>query len=424
MRDTVTNHRILLYSSDNAGVGHSSIAIALLNGLRGVSPDCEVLVISSTGVPQRFLSRGIEIVKIPSLAPAPKQSENALPYQPRYLQKTSLQQGMHLRQQIIDSVFNSYNPTILLIDHHVTGIDGELTSWLLKKQRGFCNFTCAFLCRGIISSPEVIVPPFERPNRGIKNIPLADAFDHFLIFEDSDTLDESSFNLLQFAHLRHKTRCVGKLAVKQLDEMLSRAELWERLELPEKKLILMNVGHGQASQEILAAAVGAFQRQNLHLTHTLLATTTPYMETEELQRLQHEYRSEGVRIRGFFDEFPDAMAHADLAICRSGYNTISELFLTGCSAVVIPEDYSSGEQTIRAQKLPNEGFRVINPEDVNTDVMSDAFDSLLNSAKRSCADLDSKRVAREVMSILTNDVVAISNAESMGSTSTPRTING
>lgn len=421
MSNTAT-HRILLYSSDNAGVGHSSIAIALLNGLRDVSSDCEILVISSTGVPQRFLSRGIEIVKIPSLAPSPEKDDDELPYRPRYLQRTSLQKGMHLRQQIIDSVFTSFDPTILLIDHHVTGIGGELTSWLLKKQRGFHNFTCAHLCRGIISAPPVIEPPFERPNRGIESIPLADAFDHFLIFEDAETLDASSFNLLQIAHLQHKTRCVGKLTVKQRGDILSKPDLWQRLELPKKKLILMNVGHGLASQKILASAVEAFKRQRLHHSHILLATTTPYMEAEELRKLQDQYQIEGVRIRGFFDEFLDALAHADLAICRSGYNTISELFLTGCSAVVIPEDYSSGEQTIRARKLPQTGFRVILPQAVNTETMSRAFQELLTSDKRPPANLDSAKVAREVMSILTKEK---SNAVSHTAINIPpRTVNG
>lgn len=414
-------HRILLYSSDNAGVGHSSIAIALLNGLRDVSVDCEILVISSTGVPQRFLTRGIEIIKIPSLAPAPPQ-ENQLPYQPRYLQSTSLQKSMQLRQQIIDSVFTSYEPTILLIDHHVTGIGGELTSWLLKKINGYHNFTCAFLCRGIISAPPVIEPPFERANRGIENIELADAFDHFLIFDDSKNLDACSFNLLQMAHLRHKTRCVGKLTVKPRDEMLSRLHVWHRLGLPNKKLILMNVGHGLASQKILASAVEAFQEQQLHHTHVMLVTTTPYMETEELRELQRKYKQEGVRIRSFFDEFLDALLQADLAICRSGYNTISELLLTGCSAIVIPEDYGSGEQTIRARKLPHEGFRVIDPEEVNAESMTTAFQELLSSEKRPPEDLDSTRVARDVMSILTNDDSTLRNTPPVNVA--PRTFHG
>jgi UDP-N-acetylglucosamine--N-acetylmuramyl-(pentapeptide) pyrophosphoryl-undecaprenol N-acetylglucosamine transferase len=57
-----------------------------------------------------------------------------------------------------------------------------------------------------------------------------------------------------------------------------------------------------------------------------------------LQSCQAEYARCGIkaRIDGFIDEMAEAYAWADLVIARAGAMTISELWYTGCPAVLVP----------------------------------------------------------------------------------------
>ncbi|MCP3683241.1 MAG: hypothetical protein GY861_11175 [bacterium] len=390
--------RLLLYSADNAGIGHSSIGISLLSGLRAVCKEIEFLVISPTGTPQRFLSNEIEVIKIPSLKPLTENMGANFPYIPRYLKNSSIQECMHLRQGIIDAVFTAYAPSVLLIDHHVIGLNGELVPWLLKKQMGYLSFICAYLSRGIISSLPVIEPPFKRITRGITFIDLAEVFDKYFIFEDQENLQSSFFNLSQVPRIQPKVEFVGKMAMKNHDELLPREDIWHRLNLPlEKEMIVANLGHGLYSERILESITYAFYEMDLKRTHVLLVVVSPYLNTLALTDRKLQYSKESIIVSEYLEYFIDILKHADLAICRAGYNTVVELMMTGCRAIVIPEDYGSLEQTHRANMLSDEGFISLDPDTIDVSTMKKSISNLLNQTSRPSLEYSRQKIAERVL---------------------------
>ncbi len=392
--------KLLLYSADNAGIGHTSIAIALLSGIRKIYPDIEILAITATGIPQKFLNNSIEVIKIPSLQPDKNNNELDIPYKPRYLQETSILDCMRLRYDIINSVMLAFAPDLLMIDHHITGLAGELLPVLIRKQKKYVNFTCAYLSRGIIAESAQIYPPFIREVRGIECIDLSQAIDRYYVFEEKNNLDDSFFHLAKIHQISDKVRFVGKIATKTIEEVLQREYIWNSMRLPEKELCLVNLGHGMIVKELFDSVLQAFMSLGLKDRYFLLILVSPYLDIKELMnfiRLKKIDES-SVIINYYVDQFIDLMYHSSLVICRAGYNTITELLLTGCSAIVIPEDYGSGEQSIRAKYLPKQGIIKLAPNEVNALSMSRAFELLLKQSRRKpIFTIDKYTIARSIM---------------------------
>lgn len=65
----------------------------------------------------------------------------------------------------------------------------------------------------------------------------------------------------------------------------------------------------------------------------------------------------------YCDRMELAFAAADLALCRSGAATVSELAALGLPAVLVPYAAGNGEQRLNARELVAAGGAVILPDD-------------------------------------------------------------
>ena len=84
-------------------------------------------------------------------------------------------------------------------------------------------------------------------------------------------------------------------------------------------------------------------------------------------------------------EFPDALAAADLAVCRAGANSIAELVALGVPAIMVPlsASQSRGDQLVNAERYVESGFgwRVLD-EDLNAGSLAEAIEVALQDRQR------------------------------------------
>ena len=70
-----------------------------------------------------------------------------------------------------------------------------------------------------------------------------------------------------------------------------------------------------------------------------------------------------IRVFEFIDDMPEALAWADLVICRSGAMTVAELAATGVGAILVPFPYAVDDhQTANAGLLVGAGAALLCPE--------------------------------------------------------------
>lgn len=71
-----------------------------------------------------------------------------------------------------------------------------------------------------------------------------------------------------------------------------------------------------------------------------------------------------LRLVPFLDSMPDVYAVSDLAVCRAGAGTISELLVTGKPSILVPSPHVAGDhQTSNAKSILRAGAAVVIPDD-------------------------------------------------------------
>ncbi len=90
------------------------------------------------------------------------------------------------------------------------------------------------------------------------------------------------------------------------------------------------------------------------------------------------------RVSEFIDEMAEALAWADLVICRAGALTISELAAVGVASVLVPFPHAVDDhQTRNAEYLVGRGAALLQPQsEIKTDTMARRLADLLGSRKK------------------------------------------
>jgi len=129
-----------------------------------------------------------------------------------------------------------------------------------------------------------------------------------------------------------------------------------RLALPAESPVLLVFGGSRGAQSINRAVVAGIEA--LTRTCTVVQVTGAASWNEVANA--HAQASEAVRTRWrvyqyLHEEMVDAMAAADLAVCRSGASALGELPCVGLPAVLVPYPYAWRFQKINAQYLVDRG---------------------------------------------------------------------
>jgi len=101
------------------------------------------------------------------------------------------------------------------------------------------------------------------------------------------------------------------------------------------------------------------------------------VRAEDLASVEAAYRGSTIKVelRSFFDDIPQRLGAAHLAICRSGGSTVAELSVAGRPAILVPFAAAlADEQTANAQGLVARGAAWLLPE---REFTSEALQTLL-----------------------------------------------
>ena len=390
--------RLLYYLPNTTGVGHESRAIAVLTGLRSYLKKTEFLIVSSTKVPQEFLRHNLELVRLPTLSNI--STDNRQEMTPRYLNNSNLADVLILRQSLLNTVFTSYRPDLLMIDHHPIGLEGEILPWLLHKRIAPNEFVTTYISRGIIAKPAFIRPPYQRSQRGVDQISVGDLYDRFYVLESFDRLSPEIRNTYTKSNFANRVRFLDRVTVKTKAELISSSDVSKIYQLPTDRLITANLGHNTLTSSLIEAVVKGFTLLNTDQSMTLLIVLSPNVDSHTISHIQSRLASDRVIIRGFIPDLVDILNVSAVAICRAGYNTVAELDLTGCPALIIPEDYGSQEQVLRIGSLSKSAYSVLMPELITPKRIAEALKKMLQEPRRNPYLINKYRVSQLLLADL------------------------
>ncbi|MEM6462899.1 MAG: glycosyltransferase [Pseudomonadota bacterium] len=118
--------------------------------------------------------------------------------------------------------------------------------------------------------------------------------------------------------------------------------------------VVVSAGGGLLGRELLFAAAAAKAHTSLKDARWCLLTG-PYMEEGDRKTLM----SSDIEVRRFIPELHSLLASAKLSVSLSGYNTIADIMVAGCRAIVAPQwNEKETEQRRRAELLAARGLVV------------------------------------------------------------------
>jgi predicted glycosyltransferase len=353
--------RILIYSHNSIGHGHTFRILAIITGIKKWRSDIDFLVVSGTSVPHVLLKEGIEVIKLPSIKKMITEKDDSLA--PRYLHETGLEDILEYRRRAVANVFDFFKPDALMIEHHLAGLSGEITPLLDRKktcQGAPDEFPLVNLSRGIMAGAA------GAHGSGYR-IPMADSlslYDFIYIFDDRTSVDVNREFLGNDPLIESKIKYMGRITGKHFDELPDPKEVLRRFRLSCEPIILMNLSRHGNIGALSRHLISAMHHTGLSKYFQIIMVIDPYLEHGVFEGLQKDLLFENVKFLPFFYPLADLIHASKLVICRAGYNIINEILLTDATALIIPEHHSSGEQERRAGLMPKDNVVVMSEEDV------------------------------------------------------------
>ena len=157
--------------------------------------------------------------------------------------------------------------------------------------------------------------------------------------------------------------------------------------------IVVSAGGGAVGRDLIRTSLEAASR--VAIDRRWLLVTGPNLPEQDFADLAKD-APVNVAIARFRKDFPSLLRGAELSISQAGYNTVGDLLVTGCRAILVP--FTAGgetEQSVRAERLEKLGLALALPEaGLTTDLLVAAIQTSLSQPKPRSPDIDLDGAAR------------------------------
>ena len=329
--------RILIYSHDSYGLGHLRRCMTLAQALSDRIPGAAILIVTGSPCATHFaLPPGVEVVKLPSVT---KDEDGRCVSRSLAL---GLPAVMRLRRSLLEESLRAFEPDVLVVDHRVVGLGGELTEVLAEARRR--GVATVLGLRDVIDAPAAVAREWADP---ITRRALSESYDRICIYGWPTLFDHRSEYPLPRAVL-DRVEFTG-LVVRPPPRQRIRP-------LPaSRQSVLVTVGGGQDGGESLMAYLESLALAPFDWDTRLLCG--PLLDVGSARELRRQARLLGrISVHEFKADVPRLLSECDAVVAMAGYNTTAEILQSGTPAVLLPRSFPRREQLIRAERLARLGL--------------------------------------------------------------------
>jgi predicted glycosyltransferase len=304
------------------------------------------------------LPPGVDCLTLPALG---KDGEGRLRARDLDLPLTEI---IQLRSRALASALDAFSPDVLIVDKVPRGASRELVPALeALKAAGRCR--CVLGLRDVLDDPATVRREWSE---SASDEAIRRYYDSVWVYGDPALYDpvlEYGFS----AGVAEKVRYTG-----YLDQRMRLGERGPdgddplaRLELPDGRLVLCQLGGGQDG----AGLAEAFVRAELPEGSYGVLLTGPYLPADVRARIRREAAARPrLLILETLAEPGWLLRRADRVIAMGGYNTVCEVLSFEKPALIVPRIHPRREQWIRAERLHARGLLdVLHPDDLTPGVL-------------------------------------------------------
>jgi predicted glycosyltransferase len=342
--------RILLYSHDSYGLGHLRRSLAIASALTARDEQCNILLVTGSPCATHFDSPSrCDILKLPAVS-----KDEAGIYIPRSL-SGCVSKTVELRRRLILESFRSFDPHLVLVDHQLTGLHGEVLDVLREaRERGK---KLVYGMRDVLDAPTAVAQSWSTLDH---RWALTQAYDRICVYGTPEVFDSREhYPALNSVH--DKIEFTGYIVNPQQGTV--------RQAIPSfRKRVLVTVGGGEDGFQRIESYIDALLLQPAYWDSHVV--TGPLMDPADVRHFKRKVYRNGladqVRITRFHQNLPRLLQDSDAVVSMAGYNTCAEIMQSGVPAVLLPRIQPRKEQLIRARRLEELGIAQCVTGDVPT----------------------------------------------------------
>jgi len=372
-----SHKRVALYWHNGRSLGHTVRSATLGQALLNHIP--ESIVVGITGASKGFelLPPKMDLVKIPSyLTYDDPEGVRTTP-----LLSITKEQFQRIRENLISTFVQDFQPHALIVDFHPEGKNGELIPTILNSP-----ITHKVLgLRGIIGSP-------VETNRDFFNPHLV-AFIQKYFSAIHIYIDQQVYCLEDHYQIPDSISAMFKYTGYVTRPTIStKAEARALLELePGARIIVISFGGGQGTEPIWQAMLQSLSKIQKHFDYAFFSAG-PYLEAEAYERLRTQISQHpNWTWTRLLNPLPAWIKASDLFIGSGGYNSLTEIIATGANAFIIPRQLNEREQEIHATNLAN--LSILRIANLNTILSTDISTLLEMCLKEPYPHNNTKKIA-------------------------------
>lgn len=327
--------RFLLYSHDSWGLGHLRRTLTVASALGERFEGAAILVVTGSPCATQFpLPPGVALVKIPSIS---KDASGA--YCSPNLDG-SLDSLLRLRAQLLLQAFRSFEPHVLIVDHKVVGLQGEVLEVLRAARRSGVKTVLGL--RDIIDSPSVVARRWREPDH---RWALRQGYDRICVYGVPEVFDP-----------RREYPVLGDLGDRvHFTGYVVRRRALNGVSASGGARVLVTTGGGQDGADRIRVYLESLTSRPAPWHSVVL--TGPLMEPHEIRRIRRLARGRaGVEVHRFIPNLPKLLNGSRVVVAMAGYNTAAEILQSGRLAVFLPRTFPRREQQLRAERFANLGL--------------------------------------------------------------------
>ncbi len=343
--------RVVLYSHDSQGLGHTRRNLALAHSLTGSFKRAGqkvsgVLVTGVAGATRFDTPEGWDWVVVPGIA------KGADGYLPRNLALKQTKM-IKLRSSLISAVLTDFRPHLVVVDRHPFGVDHELVDGLERLRRKRPS------CRVVLGLREVLDQPAaaRREWEALDLEQVRRCFDELWVYGDPLVHDPVRSGEIP-PPLAHLVRHTG---------YLSRGRpVRRRTGSTAIPFVVTMAGGGSDGLDVTLTAARAALPSGLE--H--LIVTGPQMPKDDRAKVEAA-AGPGTHVVGSVRDALAEIESAAAVVAMGGYNTVCEIMSTTTPALIVPRVQPRREQLIRARGLArHQLLDFCHPDEFTSSVLS------------------------------------------------------
>ncbi|WP_051298308.1 glycosyltransferase family protein [Arthrobacter castelli] len=309
--------RVVLYSHDSQGLGHSRRNLAIAHAMAASIPQLTgravtgLLVTGESHATRFERPDGWDWVVLPGV------SKGADGYVPRNL-AIGQEKLTGLRSHMMDAVLQEFRPHLMIVDRHPFGVDGELNQALmaLRKTNPHCRVVLGL--REVLDSPSVAKREWR--NLGVNNVRRC--FDECWVYGDPGIHDPLVSGEIP-QEMADMVRYTGYLAAGR--------HAARRTGGASRPYLLTTAGGGSDGLDIMLTAA----RTVVPDGYEHLIITGPQMPKDDRAQVERAAVA-GTRVLGSVRDALAEIRGASAIVSMGGYNSVCEIMSTSTPALLVP----------------------------------------------------------------------------------------